>query len=188
MIWTVPNLLTVLRLAAAPGMAICFIGLPAPTSFLLAFVLFVLASATDWVDGYLARAWNQQSALGEMLDPIADKAIVLITLTSIVGAMGNSVLLLVPAAVIIFREVLVSGLREYVAGRKLQLKVTRLAKYKTATQMVAIGGLMFSRVPSSAFVSDLLFAVSLGFLWAAAALTLVTGWDYFRKSAQTLLT
>jgi CDP-diacylglycerol--glycerol-3-phosphate 3-phosphatidyltransferase len=188
MTWTIPNILTVLRLVAALGVAACFVVLSAPASYLGAFLLFTLASATDWLDGRLARAWNQQSRLGEMLDPIADKAIVLITLTALIGAMGAGGGLLIPASIIIFREVFVSGVREYVAGQKLQLKVTQLAKWKTTAQMVAIGGLLLAHaVPGNAGLSGLLYGLSMALIWIAALLTLITGWDYFRKSTAVLL-
>lgn len=171
MVWTLPNTLTVLRLVAAPCVALAFVVFPRPVADWVAVMLFVGASATDWIDGYLARAWNQQSRFGTMLDPIADKAMVLIALALVLGLSGLDPWILVPGTVILFREVFVSGLREFLGAQAGQLKVTRLAKWKTTVQMVAISLLLLGL--------DLIGTV---LLWVAAALTAITGWDYFRKS------
>ncbi|KAA2314574.1 CDP-diacylglycerol--glycerol-3-phosphate 3-phosphatidyltransferase [Pseudooceanicola sediminis] len=135
---TLPNLLTILRLLCAPGIALCFLLLPRPFADWWAVIIFILASATDWFDGYLARNLNQVSKLGTMLDPIADKAMVVIALMVLAHVSPLSDLLILPAAAILFREVFVSGLREYLGETAGLLKVTRLAKWKTTTQMVAI--------------------------------------------------
>src|SRR6056297_1951873 len=135
---TVPNILTVLRLAAAPGVALMFLYFARPAADWFALVLFVLAAVTDWFDGYLARAWKQESKLGAMLDPIADKAMVVIALMVIVGYSSMSPWIVLPATVILFREVFVSGLREFLGDTAGALKVTRLAKWKTTLQMIAI--------------------------------------------------
>lgn len=135
---TVPNFLTVLRLLAAPGVALMFLYFSRPAADWFALILFVLAAITDWFDGYLARAWKQESKLGAMLDPIADKAMVVIALMIVVAFSSMSLLLVLPAAIILFREVFVSGLREFLGDTAGTLKVTKLAKWKTATQMVAI--------------------------------------------------
>ena len=176
------------RLLAALGVAGFFIAVPSQTAYLAAFLLFVLASATDWVDGRLARAWQQQSRLGEMLDPIADKALVLIALTVLFATPGANAWLFVPAVMIVFREVFVSGVREYVAGKAVQLSVTRLAKWKTTVQMVAIGGLLLAQatVAIAGGQADMLWNVSIALLWVAAVLTLVTGWDYLCKAVGSL--
>ncbi|MBY5973443.1 CDP-diacylglycerol--glycerol-3-phosphate 3-phosphatidyltransferase [Pseudooceanicola marinus] len=139
---TLPNLLTLLRLAAAPGIAICFLALPRPFADACALVLFVVASLTDYADGYLARKWQQVSKLGTMLDPIADKAMVVIALMVLAHFSTLSALLILPAALILFREVFVSGLREYLGDTAGLLKVTKLAKWKTTAQMVAIAVLL----------------------------------------------
>jgi len=136
--WNVPNILTVLRLLAAPGLAVMFLYFTRPYADWFALILFVTAAATDWVDGYLARAWKQETKLGAMLDPIADKAMVVIALMVIIGFSSWSAWLVLPATVILFREVFVSGLREYLGDTAGTLKVTRLAKWKTALQMTAI--------------------------------------------------
>lgn len=210
---TVPNILTVLRLLAAPGVAIMFLYFSRPAADWFALILFVLAAVTDWVDGYLAREWKQETKLGAMLDPIADKAMVVIALMVIVGYSSMSPWLVLPATFILFREVFVSGLREFLGDTAGTLKVTPLAKWKTAVQMVAIAMLfawglfdhyfvmqtlgMSPEIVAGILSGELrdsvglwwkyqgLIAVSYGglaLLWIAAGLTLVTGWDYFRKA------
>jgi len=138
MTWTVPNILTILRLLAAPGVAVMFLYFHRPWADWFALALFVAAAVTDWFDGYLARAWKQESAFGAAMDPIADKAMVAIAIMVITGYSGMNPWLILPAAVILFREVLVSGLREALGDRARALKVTKLAKWKTTAQMVAI--------------------------------------------------
>ncbi|HKL65333.1 MAG TPA: CDP-diacylglycerol--glycerol-3-phosphate 3-phosphatidyltransferase [Roseovarius sp.] len=138
MSWNVPNILTVLRLLAAPGIAVMFLYFNRPYADWFALVLFISAALTDWIDGHLARSWKQVTKIGTMLDPIADKAMVVIALMVIVGYSSMSPWLVLPATVILFREVFVSGLREYLGDRAGTLKVTQLAKWKTTAQMVAI--------------------------------------------------
>jgi len=142
--WTVPNILTVLRLIAAPGLALMFLYFTRPYADWFALILFVSAAATDWIDGYLARAWKQETKLGTMLDPIADKAMVIIALMVIVGYSSMSPWLVLPTTVILFREVFVSGLREFLGDTAGTLKVTVLAKWKTTAQMIAIS-VLFSQ-------------------------------------------
>ena len=136
--WTLPNILTVMRLFAAPGVAVMFLFFARPWADWFALVLFVVAAATDWIDGYLAREWHQESRFGAMLDPIADKAMVVIALLVITGFSGMNPWVLLPATVILFREVFVSGLREFLGTTRGLLAVTRIAKWKTTAQMVAI--------------------------------------------------
>ncbi|WP_080456269.1 CDP-diacylglycerol--glycerol-3-phosphate 3-phosphatidyltransferase [Roseovarius sp. A-2] len=138
MTWTLPNILTMLRLLAAPAVAVMFLYFTRPYADWFALVLFVSAAITDWFDGYLARSWKQVSRIGTMLDPIADKAMVVIALMVIVGYSSMSPWLVLPATVILFREVFVSGLREYLGDTAGTLKVTKLAKWKTTAQMIAI--------------------------------------------------
>lgn len=138
MIWNIPNILTLLRLLAAPGVAIMFLYFARPWADWFALILFVIAATTDWVDGYLARAWNQQTKFGTMLDPIADKAMVVIALLVICGFSGMNPWILLPATLIMFRETFVSGLREFLGDTAGTLAVTKLAKWKTAAQMTAI--------------------------------------------------
>nr|WP_285671772.1 CDP-diacylglycerol--glycerol-3-phosphate 3-phosphatidyltransferase [Limibaculum sp. NKW23] len=191
MIWTVPNLLTMARIAAAPALALVVWLVDAPLAGRIALGLFLAAALTDFLDGWLARRLDQQSALGAMLDPVGDKAMVTVALIVLAATSPVADLLLLPGAVIVTREVLVSGLREHLAGAPLA--VTRLAKWKTAAQMAAIGVLLAAE-PLAAlagpppaggagpWIDDLVEAAGIGLLWLAAALTLVTGWDYFRKA------
>ena len=213
MTWTIPNILTILRLIAAPGLAVMFLYFTRPYADWYALTLFVLAAITDWFDGHLARSWKQETKLGTMLDPIADKAMVVIALMVIVGYSSMSPWLVLPATVILFREVFVSGLREFLGDTAGTLKVTRIAKWKTTMQMVAIAVLFSNGVfehyfgmsvfgMDDAIVSDILNGreedvlglnwkfngmvwtshIGLWLLWIAAALTLISGFDYFRKS------
>ncbi|MFB9149844.1 CDP-diacylglycerol--glycerol-3-phosphate 3-phosphatidyltransferase [Roseovarius ramblicola] len=138
MSWNVPNILTVLRLLAAPGVAVMFLYFNRPYADWFALLLFISAALTDWIDGHLARSWKQVTKIGTMLDPIADKAMVVIALMVIVGYSSMSPWLVLPATVILFREVFVSGLREYLGDTAGTLKVTELAKWKTTAQMIAI--------------------------------------------------
>ena len=217
MVWTVPNILTVLRLLAAPLLAVMFLYFTRPHADWIALVLFVGAAITDWFDGYLARAWGQQTRLGAMLDPIADKAMVVIALMVIIGFSSWSPWLVLPATVILFREVFVSGLREFLGDVSGTLAVTKLAKWKTTLQMVAIAVLFSQGIFEHYFGmwtwgmdEELVYAIldgqevdhlglktmlagaewagriGLFLLWLAAALTLVTGWDYFRKAVPHL--
>jgi len=143
---TLPNLLTILRLLAAPGVAVVFLYFARPWADWYALVLFFGAAITDFFDGYLAREWKQVTKLGTMLDPIADKAMVVIALMVIVGYSERSWTpwYVLPATFIVFREVFVSGLREFLGDTAGTLKVTKLAKWKTTLQMVAIG-VLFSQ-------------------------------------------
>ncbi|MCP5075282.1 MAG: CDP-diacylglycerol--glycerol-3-phosphate 3-phosphatidyltransferase [Rhodobacteraceae bacterium] len=138
MTWTLPNILTTLRLIAAPGVAVMFLYFARPWADWYALLLFVTAATTDFFDGYLARKWSQESNFGRMLDPIADKAMVVIALLVITGFSGMEPWILLPATLILFREVFVSGLREFLGENASKLQVTKLAKWKTTAQMVAI--------------------------------------------------
>ena len=148
MIWNIPNTLTIFRLLAAPGVALVFLVLPRPMADIAAFTLFVGAALTDFLDGYLARAWGQESRFGAMLDPIADKAMVVIALAVVAAYVQPHLLfwVLLPASLILFREVFVSGLREFLGAEAGLLKVTKLAKWKTTVQMVSIGVLLLAGV------------------------------------------
>lgn len=134
----IPNLLTVFRLIAAPMVGLVYVLLPSPWADWIALSLFISASLTDYLDGYLARKWGQITPFGRMLDPIADKAMVLIALLVIVSLSQRDIFILVPVIFIVFREVFVSGLREFLGDKASALKVTNLAKWKTMSQMVAI--------------------------------------------------
>jgi CDP-diacylglycerol--glycerol-3-phosphate 3-phosphatidyltransferase len=203
MIWTVPNILTTLRLLAAPGVAVMFLYFNRPWADWFALTLFIGAAATDWFDGYLARLWKQESRIGAMLDPIADKAMVVIAIMVIVGYSGMNPWLILPATVILFREVFVSGLREYLGQRAGGLAVTPLAKWKTTAQMVAIAVLFLATglayleegraplagegaLPANLTWSGIANWLGLVLIWIAAVLTFVTGWDYLRQAAPML--
>ncbi len=194
--WTIPNILTVMRLVAAPGVALAFVIFERPTADWVAISLFILAALTDYIDGNLARAWGQESAFGRMLDPIADKAMVVIALAVIVGLSGINSLILIPIAFILLREVFVSGLREFLGSKAGKLKVTNLAKWKTTAQMVAIPVLLLAGVFEydrrhgqywiSSWFHDwmgyLLANGGLVLIWIAGLLTVMTGLDYLMKA------
>jgi cardiolipin synthase len=179
MLTDLPNVLTLSRIAAVP-LLVALVAISTPAGDLAACLVFSVAAITDYFDGKLARSRRQQSDLGRMLDPIADKLLVGAALMMLVGQNRLSALGLYPAIVIMLREILVSGLREYLAGICVGLPVTRLAKWKTGFQMGALGTLLAGH--TSATVLHLRFLpVSLigeTMLWIAAVLTLITGWDY----------
>ena len=174
---SLPNLLTLSRILAIPLVVAMFF-VPGDYARWFACVLFSAAALTDWLDGHMARRWAQQSELGRFLDPIADKLLVSATLFMLVAkGRFSAEWALLPALVILCREILVSGLREYLAELRVGLPVSRLAKWKTAIQMVAIGVLIVGNAGPA-----LLPVVAIGetLLWLAALLTLVTGYDYLR--------
>ena len=140
--WNIPNILTLARLGFAIALPLVFLLIARPYADWVALVMFVIVALTDWLDGYLARLWKQTTKFGAMLDPIADKAMVLIALFALVGLNGMHWLIIVPATFIVFREVFVSGLREYLGADAGKLAVTKLAKWKTTAQMVAISALL----------------------------------------------
>ncbi|PID35571.1 MAG: CDP-diacylglycerol--glycerol-3-phosphate 3-phosphatidyltransferase [Rhodobacterales bacterium] len=136
--WTLPNILTIARLLAVPLLPIMFLFFARPWADWYALVLFVIAAITDYLDGYLARAWKLESLFGAAMDPIADKALVLTALLVINGYAGLTPWIMLPSAFIMYREIFVSGLRESLGDQARSLKVTNLAKWKTTAQMVAI--------------------------------------------------
>ena len=174
---SLPNILTYGRIAAVPAMVACFY-LEGHLANWLALTVFIAASITDFLDGYLARAWQQQSALGRMLDPIADKLLVAAALMMLVDAGTIGGWSLLAAIIILSREILVSGLREFLAELRVSVPVTTLAKWKTTMQMVAIGFLLAG--PAGDAVIPGVSLVGLTLLWLSAILTLYTGCDYFR--------
>lgn len=174
-----PNLLTLSRIAVIPLMVL-LAAIRSPATDFAACVVFGLAGITDYFDGKLARDWGQTSDLGRMLDPIADKLLVAAALMMLVGTDRLSAAGLYPAIVIMLREILVSGLREYLAGVRVGLPVTWLAKWKTGVQMGALGALLAGDASARLLGIPWLPVETIGeaMLWFAAALTLVTGWDY----------
>lgn len=171
----VPNLITIARiLAILPIVALVMAGDPLLRA--VALSLYVLAAASDWVDGYLARAWNQYSDLGRMLDPIADKLLVGIVITVLAWDGSLSALDMIPVVAILLREFFIPGLREFLGNKTVVLAVTRLAKWKTTIQLVAFALILAEPfIPGLSLVSDIV-------LWAAGVITLWTGWQYLRAS------
>lgn len=176
---SLPNILTYLRILAVPLVAASFY-LEGDGGRWLAFGLFAFASITDYFDGYLARLWAQQSSLGRMLDPIADKLLVAVCLLVLAGAGTVAGWSMWAAVIILMREVFVSGLREFLAELKVSVPVTRLAKWKTTAQLVAIGFLLAG--PAGDKLVPGTTEVGLTLLWTAALVTLYTGYDYFRAA------
>jgi len=174
-----PNLLTLSRIAAIP-LLVALVALRLPSGDLAACVVFSAAAITDYYDGKLARSRRLQSDLGRMLDPIADKLLVGAALMMLVGQNRLSGPALYPAIVIMLREILVSGLREYLAGLRIGLPVTPLAKWKTGFQMGALGTLLAGDTTAQFLHLGFLPVSMIGeaMLWVAAGLTLWTGWDY----------
>jgi cardiolipin synthase (CMP-forming) len=174
---TLPNLLTLSRIFAVP-LLVWMLWWPQWTvGYWLAFVLYCVIAATDYLDGYLARAQGTVSKLGIFLDPIADKIMVAAVVLMLVATHDIEGFHLIPALVILLREIMVSGLREFLGGLQVSVPVSRLAKWKTALQLVALGALILSgALPGWPWVK----LIGLLSLWSAAALTLVTGWGYLR--------
>ena len=180
--YNIPNLLTFGRIAAVPLIVLCFFaeGRLHGSDFARWFALgiYIFASITDFLDGYLARIWNQTSNIGRMLDPIADKLLVS-SILLLLAADGTIAGWTIWAGIVILcREILVSGLREYLAELKVSVPVTRIAKSKTAIQMIAIGFLLAG--PAGDKVLPYTTEMGIALLWIAALITIYTGYDYFR--------
>ncbi|MBM3520531.1 MAG: CDP-diacylglycerol--glycerol-3-phosphate 3-phosphatidyltransferase [Alphaproteobacteria bacterium] len=176
-VWNLPNILTYGRIAAVPVVAglLMYGGNGARWTSL---VIYVAAAISDFLDGYLARLWQQQSSLGRMLDPIADKvlvAVVLLVLSADGILFGGHIW---AAIIILSREVLVSGLREYLGELQVSVPVTKIAKWKTVAQLLAVGFLIAG--PAGDTIFPHVTRIGIGLLWIAALLTLYTGYDYFR--------
>jgi cardiolipin synthase (CMP-forming) len=175
-ITSLPNLLTLSRILVIPAVIATFY-VSGDFARWFACALFSAAGVTDWLDGHVARRWEQQSEIGRFLDPIADKLLVSATLFMLTAFGRLSAHAILPALVILCREILVSGLREYLAGLRVGVPVSRLAKCKTVIQMIAIGFLIVGDAGPAVFpvtgIGELL-------LWIAALLTLVTGYDYLQ--------
>ena len=173
---TLPNLLTLSRILVIPAVIASFY-VPGASARWFACALFSAAAVTDWLDGHMARRWQQQSEIGRFLDPIADKLLVAATLFMLTTFGRLSAATVFPALVILCREILVSGLREYLAGLRVGMPVSRLAKWKTTIQMTAIGFLIVGDAGPAVLPVT---AIGEALLWIAALLTLVTGYDYLR--------
>ncbi len=183
---TLPNLLTLSRIFAVP-ILVFLLWRPSWEDYAVTFVLYCLIGITDYFDGYVARAQGTVSRLGQFLDPIADKIMVAAVIVMLVArapadpqVFGGPIIgdwHLIPALVILLREIIVSGLREFLASLQVSVPVSALAKWKTTLQLVALGALILAgALPHWPWVHQ----IGLASLWAAAALTLVTGWDYLR--------
>ena len=177
MTMNLPNILTFSRIVAIPVLIVLLLFVDDPAGSWLAFSTYTYACVTDFFDGYLARAWRQQSVFGRFLDPIADKLLVASVLLALVGIDRFSGLTVLPAAVILCREILVSGLREFLAEVQVGVPVSTLAKWKTTIQMLALGFLLVG--PNGPDFGPLTTTeIGIYGLWGAAALTLITGFDY----------
>ena len=180
MLSSLPNLLTLSRIFAVP-LLLLLMWDAGWLGYTVAFFLFCIAALTDYFDGYLARSAGTVSKLGQFLDPIADKIMIAAVIVMLIKNGIVQDLAVIAAIVILLREITVSGLREYLAGLQVSIPVSKLAKWKTAFQMVALGALILAGVGAdrlpwflpAQFVGDIC-------LWAAAALTLITGYDYLR--------
>jgi CDP-diacylglycerol--glycerol-3-phosphate 3-phosphatidyltransferase len=189
---SLPNVLTYLRILAVPAVALCLLLIPGHSGRWWALGVYVAACFTDWLDGFLARAWRQQSALGRMLDPIADKLLVGTTLLMLAHDNTIDRLNVAAAAIILCREILVSGLREFLAELNVRIHVTQLAKWKTTLQMIALGILLAGPagdtiVQVSAGIGYAVTGTGLAMLWVAALLTLWTGYDYLKAAVRTAM-
>ena len=181
--WSLPNILTYSRVAAVPVVVGLLFWPDRAELRWTALAVFVAAAITDYLDGYLARAYAQQSRLGRMLDPIADKLLVAACLLMLAADRMITGVSLWAAIVILCREVLVSGLREYLAELKVGVPVSRVAKWKTGVQLVAVGVLIAG--PAGDAVLPGTTVAGIWLLWLAAALTIYTGWDYLKIGIAT---
>lgn len=177
---SLPNILTYGRIAAVPAVVAVLYFMTGDTARWVAFGLFCAAGLTDWLDGYLARVWEQQSTLGRMLDPIADKLLVGAVLLMLVYDRTIDGPAIFAAVIILAREILVSGLREFLAELNVKILVSRLAKWKTTLQMVALGALLAGPAADRWLQLSATTATGIALLWLAAALTIWTGYDYIK--------
>lgn len=175
----IPNILTIGRIILVPILVFVFF-VPGPLGDWLACGIFIIASFTDFVDGFLARLLKQQSRLGEMLDPIADKIIVVTALVLLVKNDVIAEINIVAAIIILCREILVSGLREYLAKFKLKMPVSQLAKVKTFFQMFSIS-ILLAGTSGDKLLGGYGVDIGIGLLWLSAILTVYTGYDYIKK-------
>ncbi|MBV8826003.1 MAG: CDP-diacylglycerol--glycerol-3-phosphate 3-phosphatidyltransferase [Hyphomicrobiales bacterium] len=187
--FSVPNMLTYARIAAVPAVVACMYWSDILQGGLwlrwVALTIFIAAGVTDFFDGYFARAWGQHSSFGRMLDPIADKLLVASCLLMLAANGTIRGWSLWAAIVILCREILVSGLREYLAELRVSVPVTRLAKWKTTAQLVAVGFLVLGDAGDR--VLPVVTPIGLTLLWLSALLTLYTGYDYFRAGVRHLI-
>jgi len=189
--FNIPNLLTYGRILTVPLIVVCFFFegrlQSSDAARWSALALFIIASVTDYFDGYLARIWQQTSNIGKMLDPIADKLLVSACLLLLAADSDRTIAgwTLWAAIIILCREVLVSGLREYLAALKVSVPVTQLAKWKTTLQMFAIAFLLAG--PAGDKILPYTTQMGIVLLWISAIVTLYTGYDYFRAGAKHIM-
>jgi cardiolipin synthase len=194
---SLPNILTYARIAAIPVVVGCIYAQAIMDGPLwlrwVALAVFIAAAVTDFLDGYYARIWDQHSAFGRMLDPIADKLLVASCLLMLAADGIIHGWTLWAAIVILCREILVSGLREYLAALRVSVPVTKLAKWKTTVQLIAIGFLLAGDAGDQLFASivpvlgPVVTQMGLLLLWISAIVTIYTGWDYFRAGIHHLI-
>ena len=177
-----PNILTISRICCIPMIMTCFY-LQMSLSMYFAFALFVLACITDFLDGYIARQYKSTSNFGKCFDPVADKLLVGTVIIMICGFGYVSGLNMIAATIILFREIFVSGMREYLIEIKVPLPVTRLAKIKTTTQMASLSVIIFG----IAEANKTTLKIGIVLLWIAAVLTIITGYQYFKKGISKIL-
>jgi CDP-diacylglycerol--glycerol-3-phosphate 3-phosphatidyltransferase len=183
--FNLPNLLTYGRLAAVPAVVGLLFWPEDHWSRWMALAVFAVAAITDYLDGYLARVYEQHSALGRMLDPIADKLLVAACLLMLVADKTIQGWALWAAIVILCREILVSGLREFLAELKVSVPVSRVAKWKTTLQLLSVGFLVAGPAGETVLPGTVMIGTVL--LWASALLTIYTGWDYFKNGIHHLM-
>jgi len=176
MIFNLPNILTLIRIALIPVISVLLF-LPFGWAPWAALVLYTLACVTDWLDGYIARKYEITSAFGRFLDPIADKLLIAILLLVFAAMDRLDGWWIIPAGIIMFREVLIAGLREFLGPQNIVIHVSVLAKWKTTAQMIALGFLM---IPATLFIGQILLAV-------AAVLTAITGYDYMKQGLKAII-
>jgi len=177
-----PNVLTYARILCVPAVVACLFFYTGDFGRWMALAVYIIACITDWLDGYVARVWQQQSTLGRMLDPIADKLLVGTTLLMLVHDNTIIGVNIWAAVIILCREILVSGLREFLAELNVRIRVTQLAKWKTTMQMIALGVLLAG--PAGDRVVPGVWDVGMVLLWFAALLTLWTGYDYLKAAVR----
>ena len=176
-IYTIPNIITFIRIFLIP-IILYLLFSENPNIVLIAGMLFIVSSVSDYFDGYLARTLNQSSKLGTLLDPIADKLLIASVIVVLVDTGVISNIHVVPAIIILLREIAISGLREFLAKLNTDMPVSKLAKYKTTFQMVSLSILIISL---GFELNDLLWNIGLITLWVAAIITLLSGYNYMVK-------
>ncbi len=187
MFFTIPNLLTILRLILAPLLGFVLVIYPNSFGAKLALIIFIISALTDFFDGYLARLLKKASSFGKLLDPIADKVLIIISLFSLIFFYTDDFhrfLFIIPSIFIIFREIFIMGLREFLAEKKISLDVSKMAKIKTFFQMTSIVVILLAE--SNIFLNFSIYYLGYLLLWCSSFLSLYTGFEYFRSSLKYL--